>query len=185
MAKYIIKESELRSIIKSAVKEELNEGLGHAALKTLGYAALGAISPGILAQKAFVKGGNILTGNDTITGSLRDFWGYDSDKKKRSERMSDLQYEESIARKYGQPKTVPRTIGNREKLADKVQFTSNVFGNLGRHYEDCDGFWAAKLKKEEEEVNNNPSLLKSRTRRLKVWLEMRDEEYESLIKRVK
>ena len=82
MAKYIIKESELRSVINTIVTKELSEVLnesvlGHvlgSALKnTLKYGALAAAAPALLANKGLKKGNDIVNNGDTVTDTVKDF----------------------------------------------------------------------------------------------------------------
>lgn len=142
MAKYIIKESELRSAIKKVVEEELssvvNEGIGHAlgsALKnTAKTAAKGILAPSILAQDITRKTVDIGTGKSTLTGAISDFFGGKSGSGgssskggSRSERRAEKQRERlsasrGISGEYGKPETVPG-FGRRMKLDKKSEIT--------------------------------------------------------------
>ena len=117
MSKYIIKESELRFLIKETVTEELNEGLGSALWNTAKYATLGTFLPGVLAAKTVGKVSDILGGKDTITGTVSNFFGGDS--KTRAEKQRErLASTRNISFEYGRPETVPGW-GKRDKLAPK------------------------------------------------------------------
>jgi len=82
MAKYILKESELREIISEAVREELqnplNEGILHALWQLLKGGVKGAVAPGLLANDVVNTLSDLLrpgTNNATIGSTWRDFWG--------------------------------------------------------------------------------------------------------------
>ena len=170
MAKYIIKESELRSAIKKVVEEELssvvNESLGHAlgsALKnTAKTAAKGVLAPSILAQDITRKTVDIGTGKSTLTGTISDFFGGNSGSggssskggsrsERRAQRQRDrLSAGRGISSEYGRPVTYPG-MGRRTKLDRKDEMTlpteSHVeWGDFGRHYHDeGDRMWFRKV----------------------------------------
>lgn len=202
MSKYIITESELRSIIKEAIAEELNEGLGHALgsalLNTAKYAALGTIAPGALANKGIMKTNDILSGNDTIGGTLNDFFGNGSNgsfdkgrgKKSKSEKQRDrLMNTKSISYEYGRPETVPGFAG-KTKLAQKSEIVPpNTkkgidWGEFGEHYHDeGDRVWNRKFADVENSFIRNGSKHQNRYKRILVdWLKDRDRDYEIYIK---
>jgi hypothetical protein len=206
--KYILKEGELRSVIKEAVAEVLNESLKHALgsalLNTAKYAALGAVAPGMLANKGILKANNILAGNDTIAGTVKDFFGGDStnsrngSRKTKSEMQKDrLSSTKNISYEYGRPETVPG-LGRRDKLAPKSeivapQSTNGIeWGNFGRHYHDeGDRVWNRKVADCEAALIRNSqgrsearvvTLQKRYKRKLVDWLKDRDRDYEIYIK---
>ena len=170
MAKYIIKESELRSAIKKVVEEELssfvNEGLGHAlgsALKnTAKTVAKGVVAPSLLAQDMIQKTADISTGKDTITGTISNFFGGNSGgggsssksgsrSERRAQRQRDrLSAGRGISGEYGRPVTYPG-IGRRTKLDRKDEMTlpteSHIeWSDFGRHYHDeGDRMWFRKV----------------------------------------
>lgn len=184
MMKYILKESELRSMIGKIVAEELNEGVLHALGNVAKTAALATLAPGVLAQKAFVKTNDILNGPETITGAVKDFVGADKANDRREKHMKSLESEERIAKKYGWAKTIPSALSNKERLAPKVLFNPAEFGNLGRHYEE-DGnapIWNQKLNTATQNLRANPNLGRRLARQLRGWLEDRDMEYERIYK---
>lgn len=206
MAKYILKESELRAIISEAVTEELgallNEGLPTALGNTLKYGALGVFAPAILAGKALKKTDAIINGNDTITGTIRDYFGADSKdssgrrlskSEKQRQRLSDTR---GISYEYGRPETVPGMFG-KTKLAKKEEIVAPdlghgvVWGDFGKHYHDeGDRFWTRKVTDTENALIRNSSgnprrqaRLQKRYKRILVdWLKDRDRAYETYIK---
>jgi len=216
MGKYIIKESELRSAIKKVVAEELNESLTHAlgsALwNTAKYAALGAVAPGVLAQKGVVKTADILGGNSTIGGTVSDFFGGKSGpssssgkgKKTKSEKQRDrLMASKNVSYEYGRPETTPG-IGRRDKLAPKSEIfapdsenggSGIEWGSFGRHYHDeGDRAWNRKVIDYEKALLRNSqgrseaqvaTLIRRYKRRLVDWLKDRDRDYEIYIKNQK
>ena len=196
MTKYILKESELRSIINKIVTEEVSksinegfwQGIKNAAWNTAKLGAKGLIAPSLVGQDIVKKTSDIAMGKDTITGTVSRFFQGDAgtQKSKKSSRetsLADMEYDERIEKKYGRPATTPKLIGRKEKLAGKVRFQDDVFGNLGRHYQDEDGVWTKLLEKKKEEVQTRPNSRRRLTRWLKMWLDERDAKYEELIKR--
>lgn len=181
MTKYIIKESELRSIIKEAVIKELNEGnflrslgsgLAHGTLNAAKLAGLGLVAPGILAQKATLKANDILGGSSTVGGTLNDFFGWGSGKgsstrnggksltpnKKNKETPKNLRI---IKKEYGEPET---EAGLGKKLNGKRPLiVTNFLGSgedvdFGRHYfergQNLPGsVWNKRLERAEEDLS--------------------------------
>lgn len=205
MEKYVIKESELRSVIKKIIAEEVstavNEGrithaLGSALTNSLKLAGKGILAPSILAQDVLKKTDDISNGTDTITGTVRKFFGADTYNGKsgsgrniksgknqaREKRVTDLEYEERIGKKYGRPKTLPKLLSSKEKLSGKISFRDDVFGNLGRHYEDIDNVWVKLLESKKKDIEANPNLKRRIARQLKGWLDERDRIYEEMAK---
>lgn len=203
MNKYVIKESELRSIIEMAVANELiNEGLGHALLKTAGYAALGALAPGVLANKGIMKANDILGGNSTIGGTLNDFFGGNANGYRKGSSdwsRSKKNTARYVKREYGEPAT---EAGLRKHLEGKTRIVEEDFlgsgeeADFGRHYrevnQDADNsMWRRKLKRAEEAINNvqNQNKVDKYRRQyyklLKEWLDERDKAYEAYIKSIR
>ena len=196
MTKYILKESELRSIINKIVTEEVSksinegfwQGLKNAAWNTAKLGAKGLIAPSLVGQDIVKKTSDIAMGKDTVTGTVNRFFQGDAGtqknkKPKRETSLTDMEYEERIEKKYGKPVTTPKLIGSREKLAGKVRFQDDVFGNLGRHYQDEDDVWTKLLENKKAEVETRPNSRMRLARWLKMWLDERDARYEELIKR--
>jgi hypothetical protein len=177
MAKYIIKESELRSAIKKVIAEELaatvEEGIarsiGNALKNTAKTAVKGAIAPSILAQDIIKKTADITDGKDTITGTISNFFGGSSGSSgsksqsmSRRERKAKAQRDrlsagKSVSGEYGKPETYPG-IGRRTKLAGKSEMTlpqnsSINWGSFGRHYHDeGDRMWFRKVLDTENSI---------------------------------
>ena len=196
MAKYIFKESELRSAIDKIVAEEISnvinegfwQGLKNAAWNTAKLGAKSLIAPSLVGQDIVKKTSDIAMGKDTITGTVNRFFqgnagAQNAKKSKRETSLADMEYEERIEKKYGSPVTTPKLIGRKEKLAGKVRFQDEVFGNLGRHYQDEDGVWTRLLENKKQEVQTRPNARRRLARWLKMWLDERDARYEDLIKR--
>ena len=196
MAKYILKESELRSAIDKIVAEEVSnvinegfwQGLKNAAWNTAKLGAKSLIAPSLVGQDIVKKTSDIAMGKDTITGTVNRFFqgnagAQNAKKSKRETSLADMEYEERIEKKYGRPVTTSKLIGRKEKLAGKVRFQDEVFGNLGRHYQDEDGVWTKLLENKKQEVQTRPNARRRLARWLKMWLDERDARYEDLIKR--
>lgn len=216
MVKYIFKESELRATIDKIVTEEvsrvLNEGLGHAlgsALKnTAKIAVKGTLAPGLLANDALEKTNNIFNGDDTVTKTVRNFFGADtsssnsggvglsrkSKAEKQRERMSSAR---GISFEYGRPETVP-DFGHKFKLARKSEIVAPQsqngisWGKFGKHYHDeGDRMWNRKVQDTENAfIRNSRNASQGRIERLQRrykrvlidWLKERDREYKIYIK---
>lgn len=221
MVKYIIKESELRSMIKKVVEEEIsykiNEGvwnaLKSAGLNTLKTAAKGIVAPSMLAQDAVKKIGNISMGNDTITGTISDFFGGNSsstagktsrNKSKAEKRRDRVLASKDVSYEFGKPETVPG-LGRRVKLDRKSEITAPPYdqkrktgctlewGEFGAHYHDeGDRMWNKKIMDTERTLirvsrgdqNRLERFQRKYKRALVDWLKERDRAYENYIKSV-
>ena len=206
MAKYIIKESELRSVINTIVTKELSEVLnesvlGHvlgSALKnTLKYGALAAAAPALLANKGLKKGNDIVNNGDTVTDTVKDFLGLNDRDNYRKSNIKSKKEDESEFNEYGTPVVVP--YSNELKLAGKEDFTvsssnskNNIeWGSFGRHYRDKNNAaWNKKLNEAEtyfvrRSNDGSPDILKNRLKRgLIGWLDKRDAFYEKNFKKM-
>ena len=201
MAKYILKESELRAAISEAVSEELgallNEGLPTALGNTLKYGALGIAAPAILANKAIDKMNGIINGNDTIAGTIRDYFGAKNGSSSSSGNRSNSQTEKyaatrAVSGEYGKPEMVPG-FGHKMKLAKKSKMElpkkSKVsWGDFGKHYHDeGNKAWERKVLNTEKSMTRNSGQANARNIRrykriLVDWLKERDYAYENYVK---
>lgn len=219
MARYIIKESELRSTIKKVVEEEIshkiNENFGNAlknaGLNTLKTAAKGIVAPSMLAQDAVKKIGDISMGNDTITGTISNFFGGNSssaagktggNKSKAEKRRERSLATKDVAYEFGKPETVPGW-GRRIKLDRKSEITVPPYdqnrktgctldwGEFGEHYHDeGDRMWIKKITDTErtlirvshDDQNKLIRFQRKYKRALLDWLKERDRAYENYIK---
>jgi hypothetical protein len=200
MVKYILRESELRTMIENIVAEEvsniLNEGIGSAIGSAIGntlkYGALGVVAPTMLAGKAFSKANGIVNGNDTVWGTVKDYFGNGngssggSSRKTRSQKQSErYRAGRDVSFEYGRPETVPGW-GNRLKLDKKeeimvpeevlddkgkcVQWGSKTgqWGSFGKHYHDeGDRMWQRVFKDKENALIRNCRNDQSKLERLK------------------
>lgn len=193
MKKYVIKESELKSVIKEIIAEELSnvdESLGRALGNTAKLGAVGAVSPLTLAQMGFVKANNLLMGKDSLRGTVRDFVG-----PKQQATQTDLN---NVEQTYGKPETV---AGLGKKLERKMPITVEDFlgtgkdVNFGRHYYEegqrggsNNTKWAGKLAEAQRSVDNARRQNRANRyanqwyKQLKQWLEARDKAYEQYIR---
>ena len=221
MARYIIKESELRSTIKKVVEEEIshkiNENFGNAlknaGLNTLKTAAKGIVAPSMLAQDAVKKIGDISMGNDTITGTISNFFGGNSSsaagktggsKSKVEKRRERSLATRDVAYEFGKPETVPGW-GRRVKLDRKSEITVPPYdqnrktgctldwGEFGEHYHDeGDRMWIKKITDTERTLirvshgdqNKLIRFQRKYKRALLDWLKERDRAYENYIKSI-
>ena len=212
MAKYILKESELREIIKEAVEEELtlNENFGDILKglgKVIGTAMKGAAMvsvPGLMASqgtKAVTKFGKNPLGilpnfkGDKSSGGNQNLTGRKSKAERQRERAMAGR---NISYEYGRPETVPG-IGRRTRLADKSEITAPQtnneidWGTFGRHYHDeGDRAWNRKVNDTENALIRNGRgserrmrILQRRYKRILVdWLKDRDREYKTYIQSI-
>lgn len=216
--KYVIKESELKSTIKRVVEEEIisaiEEGrIGGAligALKnTAKTAAKGILAPGLLAQDIVKKSADITTGNDTIVGSVKKFFGdsgaaggsmnrpMNRRERKAQKQRDNFSAGAGIRSEYGRPETYPG-LGNRTKLDKKSEMAlpqgSTVnWGDFGKHYHDeGDRMWYRMVLDTERSLTrashgdpNREIRLQSRYKRKLVdWLKDRDRNYEIYIRSI-
>jgi hypothetical protein len=217
MVKYILKESELRSMIEGIVAEEvnniLNESLGSALGSALGntlkYGALGVVAPTMLASKAFSKANGIVNGNDTILGTVKDYFGNGtgsstaSGRKTRGQRQNErLANGKNISYEYGKPELIP-SWGSHVKLDDKREILPPPYdaakktgcmlpwGSFGLHYHDeGDRMWNRMITDKEKSIlrvsggdkSKEARLLKKYKRILNGWLKDRDKAYKIYIK---
>lgn len=217
MGKYIIKESELHSAIKKIVEEEINESLWNslknAGLNTLKTAAKGIVAPSMLAQDAVKKIGDISMGNDTITGTISNFFGGNSssaagktfgNKTKAEKRRDRVLASKDVSYEFGKPETVPG-LGRRVKLDRKSEIAAPLYdqnrktgctldwGEFGAHYHDeGDRMWNKKIMDTERTLirvsrgdqNKLERFQRKYKRALVDWLKERDRAYENYIKSI-
>lgn len=219
MAKYILRESELRTMIEDIVAKEvsniLNEGIGSAIGSAIGntlkYGALGVVAPTMLAGKAFSKANGIVNGNDTILGTVKDYFGGGNGSSNGSRRQTRSQKQSEryragrdVSFEYGRPETVPGW-GRRVKLDRKSEITVPPYdqnkktgctldwGEFGEHYHDeGDRMWNRKIIDTERTLirvsHGDQSKLEKYQRKYKRalvdWLKERDRAYENYIKSI-
>lgn len=94
MMKYILKESELRSMIDDIVREEfnnaINEGIGTGIWNTVKNAGLGVVAPSLLAQKYAATMNQIINGNrgnpiSNTVDVIKDYFGNSREEKAKRE----------------------------------------------------------------------------------------------------
>lgn len=219
MAKYILRESELRTMIEDIVAKEvsniLNEGIGSAIGSAIGntlkYGALGVVAPTMLAGKAFSKANGIVNGNDTILGTVKDYFGGGNGSSNGSRRQTRSQKQSEryragrdVSFEYGRPETVPGW-GRRVKLDRKSEITVPPYdqnkktgctldwGEFGEHYHDeGDRMWNRKIIDTERTLirvshgdqNKLEKYQRKYKRALVDWLKERDRAYENYIKSI-
>lgn len=212
MTKYILKESELKSVINSIVAEEisnvinesLGSALGHALTNTLKTGAMAMIDPAGTLARGYAGAMDTLSGKKSLTKGVKDFFGGDNSstgkrtgRKSRAERQNDrFNAGRSISWEFGRPETVPG-IGRRQKLAPKSQITApntnnNItWGDFGEHYHDeGDRAWNRKVTDLENSLIRNARgdqqkierWTRKYKRRLVDWLKERDKAYRIYIK---
>lgn len=195
--KYILKESELREIIREAVEEELkqtlslNEGIGRA-LGGLMKVGAGIAFPMYGVSKflnkayEFPNWGGSSSNSIFKTGSKTSKEQGQAGRKSKAERQRERAIAgRSISYEYGRPETVPGW-GNRLKLDKKteiivpeevlddkgkcVQWGSRTgqWGSFGQHYHDeGDRMWQRVFKDKENALIRNCHNDQSKLERLK------------------
>ena len=196
MAKYVLKESELRSVINDIVTEELTNSLDEGVLQTVGKIAAGLTVPTFFLQKGIQKVGGIINGNDNLTGGSSS-----SGRRSRSERRSRAyQAAKEMSWEYGKPETIPGHFG-KDKLAPKSEIVApqitdrNIlaalggnqiqWGSFGSHYHDInDKMWNNKVNgmvktiaRNARNENQRKRFIAIYRRRLAKWLRNRDKAY--------
>lgn len=206
MGKYIIKESELCSVIHDIITEELTNRLNEGFWKTLGKvattAAVGAVAPTYLVQRAANKASGVINRGETLfkRGGTSSSGGNGSRNRRlsRSERQNNrFKASRSINNEYGPPETTPG-LGHRIRLDKKrdmdLPSSHNQgidWGDFGQHYHDeGDRAWYRKILDTERSLirvshgdqNRQNRLQKRYKRRLLDWLKERDNSYKVYIK---
>lgn len=208
--KYILKESELREIIREAVEEELkqalslNEDIGRA-LGGLMKVGAGIAFPMYGVSKflnkayEFPNWGGSSSNSSFKTGSKTSKKQGQTGRKSKAERQRERAIAgRSISYEYGRPETVPG-IGRRTRLANKSEITAPQtnngidWGTFGRHYHDeGDRVWNRKINDTENTLIRNSRgnerrmrILQRRYKRILVdWLKDRDREYKTYIQSI-
>lgn len=208
--KYILKESELREIIREAVEEELkqtlslNEGIGRA-LGGLMKVGAGIAFPMYGVSKflnkayEFPNWGGSSSNSIFKTGSKTSKEQGQAGRKSKAERQRERAIAgRSISYEYGRPETVPG-IGRRTRLANKSEITAPQtnsgidWGTFGRHYHDeGDRVWNRKINDTENALIRNSRgnerrmrILQRRYKRILIdWLKDRDREYKTYIQSI-
>lgn len=184
MAKYILKESELRSVMSEIIMEELslamNESFFKNAVKATGKLVgngLGAaLDPGDAINKFYT---NMTDKNKTITGAIgrafdeksgtsnKNGVKYKKEKEKsktrqekRKEKTRNITY---LKYNYGEPKT-DVAFGGRKIRKERI-VVSDYLGtgqemNFGVHFVEKNqnsqnSIWSSKLREAQEEVSGN------------------------------
>lgn len=199
MVKYILKESELRSMINSIVAEELNnvinEGIGSVLKNTAGMAAKTVLSPFASAGDMFSKATDVLTGKDTISNATGHFFNGRDGKTKAQRQSERLAASKNISYEYGKPEVVP-SWGNRLKLDTKREIVAPEnsqleWGSFGKHYHDEDDkMWNRMVMSKENAImrisgqnENKIARLQKKYKKILIgWLKDRDANYEVYIK---
>lgn len=211
--KYILKESELCSILNKIIMEEIST-LDESILKRVGgtlgnvakMGALAILAPGIAANKLAGGVNDVFSGKQSVGSQVKSFFGGENEKgknatkkKTRAEKQRErLLSGRNLNYEYGKPETVPGW-GRRTRLAKKSEIvapqTNNgiTWGPFGNHYHDeGDRAWGRKVLDIENALVRNANgdsrrtakLQKRYERILRDWLKDRDKEYEIYIKGV-
>lgn len=205
----------IEDIVAKEVSNILNEGIGSAIGSAIGntlkYGALGVVAPTMLAGKAFSKANGIVNGNDTILGTVKDYFGGGNGSSNGSRRQTRSQKQSEryragrdVSFEYGRPETVPGW-GRRVKLDRKSEITVPPYdqnkktgctldwGEFGEHYHDeGDRMWNRKIIDTERTLirvshgdqNKLEKYQRKYKRALVDWLKERDRAYENYIKSI-
>ena len=215
MVKYILKESELRAMLYNIINEELsmvNEDLGTALKNTatmaVKNAALGVLAPGAVVGNALSKTDNILTGRESLTNNIKNFFGGNSCSDEGNNSISKHEGNKSVpsngvgktangrpdlTSEYGVPETSVSNRLLRKRTIDAINFPVDGHAvNFGKHYyekfqNDPDSAWMKKVSQAKYEIAQAPEAAKARTtkrcvRALNKWLDARDKFYMNYVK---
>ena len=207
MGKYIIRESELCSVIHDIVAEELsnaiNEGFVGTVLKT---GAKAVFAPTTLVQGAADKFNRVINKGEPIFKGAGKTSGVGSrsGSSSRSKRLSKSEKQSNrfrasryISYEYGRPETVPG-LGRRIRLDAKrdmdLPATHNQaidWGDFGKHFHDeADDAWYRKVLNTENTLirvsrgnqNRQDRLIRKYKKGLVDWLKERDKAYRIYVK---
>lgn len=208
--KYILKESELKSMLEDIIKEELNEGflgnIGRGLWNTAKHTALGAaeavVNPGKGFGKIFQNTNDVLSGNKSLGQAIG--WNTQGKedrtsqvlKKKKEERAEKKENARlgagRIETEYGQPLMAAngKRLENKQPMVAENFLDSGQEVNLGMHYlEDNQNgansyykLFLNKLKNNYDIVRASPKRLDSYRKVLEKWLDKRDKAYEEYVK---
>ena len=211
MAKYIIKESELRSVLSEIITEELSSVVNESLLGTIGKLGYYTLNPSALASRVgtSIANGTVardtmntlgglgigrMLGKQTATGKNNNGTKPKTRQEKAKEKRRNLNI---LKYNYGEPET-DVVFGGRRKIRKQRIIVNNFLGtdeskDFGTHYVEKNqnsenSLWSKKLKEAEEEVstNNNPRrAIRVVSRELNDWLKERDEAYRDAWKSIK
>ena len=217
MVKYILKESELKAMLYDIINEELSrvdEGfnlgttLKNTAKTVVKNAALGALAPGAVVGNALNKTDNILTGKDSLTRDIKNFFGGNSSSAGGSNSISRPEGNNSVpsngvgknangrtdlTSEYGVPETSMSNKLLRKRTIDVENFPIEGHAvNFGRHFYEKNqdsqySAWSKKLQQARNEIAQAPEAEMARTtkkcvRALNKWLDARDKFYINYVK---
>lgn len=217
MVKYILKESELKAMLYDIINEELSrvdEGfnlgttLKNTAKTVVKNAALGALAPGAVVGNALNKIDNILTGKESLTRDIKNFFGGNSSSAGGSNSISRPEGNNSVpsndvgknangrpdlTSEYGVPETSVSNRLLRKRTIEAINFPVDGHAvNFGKHYyekfqNDPDSAWEKKVSQAKYEIAQAPEAAKARTtkrcvRDLNKWLDARDKFYINYVK---
>lgn len=205
MARYVIRESKLKSAIKRVVAEEINNALKEGRFGNF----MGKIGKGVAMGAAKTAVMPLWLPNDLTQKTIKNFvvgnpninWGDSYTAKSRIEKMSAVE----IKQEFGVPET---KNGLGKELTDKRPMVLEKFlggkedANFGAHHfeehqeTNENSVWHQKLNGVIKNYNTNlspeeketPDCKKCRKRReeafkdLRAWLNARDKAYESYLK---
>lgn len=215
MAKYVLKESELYSVLSEIITEELSNALDEGFIgnvfkgagRLAGNGLVAALNPGGAVKSVYDY---MLNPNKTIVGTVRDTLrsngttnkntqtGKSTKPKTRQEKAQEKTRSlNRLKYNYGEPET-DVVFGGRRKLRKERIIVNNFLGtnedkDFGTHYVEKNqnsdnSFWSRKLREAEEEVNTNRNprrAIRVVTRELNDWLKERDEAYRNDWKTIK
>ena len=205
MTKYILKESELYSVLSEIITEELSNALDEGFIgnvfkgagRLAGNGLVAALNPGGAVKSVYDY---MLNPNKTIIGTVRDTLGSNGTTNKNTQTGKSTKTRQEKAQEktrslnrlkynYGEPET-DVAFGGRRKIRKERIIVNNFLGtnedkDFGTHYVEKNqnsdnSFWSRKLREAEEEVNTNRNprrAIRVVTRELNDWLKERDEAY--------
>lgn len=208
MVKYILKESELKAILYDIINEELSrvdEGfnlgttLKNTAKTVVKNAALGALAPGAVVGNALNKTDNILTGKESLTRDIKNFFGGNGSSAGGAGSTSSAgngggaKSRAVSTSEYGVPETSISNKLLRKRTIDVENFPVEGHAvNFGKHFYEKNqnsqySAWSKKLQQARNEIAQAPEAAKARTtkrcvRALNKWLDARDKFYINYVK---
>lgn len=164
MPKYVLRESELKSVLRDIIMEEVsnatNEGvlrrLGNMVLNTAKWGGMAALAPGLAAGKAIGKVNNILNpkSDDTVAGTVDQILGGDGAGAGRSSGNN---------RSSSGGKSGGKKISRTQQRNERYKSTKYLTQEWGRP-ETVPG-WGRHIKLERKREIENPMNTATRTTR--------------------
>lgn len=183
----------------SIVNEDLGTALKNTAKMAVKNAALGVLAPGAVVGNALSKTDNILTGKESLTNNIKNFFGGNSSSAGGAGSTSPTRNGGGAKSRavstseYGVPETSMSNKLLRKRTIDVENFPVEGHAvNFGKHFyekgqDKPNSAWSRKLEQARNEIAQAPEASRYRVTRkcvkaLNKWLDARDKFYINYVK---